>query len=709
MKKTKLTRSLLAACSIVALSAVMYGCTGDGSKNDLIATQEALDQERETHAATQAALDTSEGEATRLTGLLETSEGNVTRLTGELGAANMEVTGLTEELGAANMEVTRLTEALGAANMENTRLTEELGAANMEVTRLTEELGAANMEVTRLTEELGAANMENTRLTEELRVANETIASLRAGTAPEILDPIKTGASAAATATGTASTAAGAAADAAEVADDNRAIIQTGEANSVADAMDARAHADTAAAEAMKAQTASTAAQGATTAGEATPLRLAAEAAQAAAEAAQADAEAAQAEAEADSMVELKVDDKTKMVGENSITIDGKANEVTRIVNGERTMTLTGHLRDIVTLGEAVPGTENDTDTPLVDESRPGAAARTDLAAGFVYDSDDDKARLAMFNKYAGTDTVTAFVDDGSTMVTGASEGFVDGIDHDGDSNEAASPTPLRSLPLRTAGGTFMLASGSTLDNNTGETIAATTTKTTIYYYETTGGREYVRFESLNVAGLYTYQAVNIEAGAKIPAAADYDHVHFGVWAGLGDADPITGDNDVTDLGIGFVVGLSDMTAESDVPNHGDAVYNGNWVASIQAADEDGDGSITLTNGRANIEADFRRGEIDVELMGLVTLEGDIEGNMFMGSFVDAELVFDDVDAVTIGVQATSGLNPSGEFDGSFEGGFFGDEAEEVGGVFDFSSAGNEDGAFRGAFGAHEDEDVSID
>ena len=30
MKKTKLTRSLLAACSIVALSAVMYGCIGGG-------------------------------------------------------------------------------------------------------------------------------------------------------------------------------------------------------------------------------------------------------------------------------------------------------------------------------------------------------------------------------------------------------------------------------------------------------------------------------------------------------------------------------------------------------------------------------------------------------------------------------------------------------------------------------------------------------
>ena len=31
MKKTKLTRSLLAACSIVALSAVMYGCTSGGT------------------------------------------------------------------------------------------------------------------------------------------------------------------------------------------------------------------------------------------------------------------------------------------------------------------------------------------------------------------------------------------------------------------------------------------------------------------------------------------------------------------------------------------------------------------------------------------------------------------------------------------------------------------------------------------------------
>ena len=48
MKKTKLTRSLLAACSIVALSAVMYGC----AHTDSGPSQEELDA---ANAATAAA------------------------------------------------------------------------------------------------------------------------------------------------------------------------------------------------------------------------------------------------------------------------------------------------------------------------------------------------------------------------------------------------------------------------------------------------------------------------------------------------------------------------------------------------------------------------------------------------------------------------------------------------------------------------------
>ena len=153
MKKTKLTRSLLAACSIVALSAVMYGCTGDGSKNDLIATQEALDQEREAHAATMAELDTANSD-------LMTANGEVTSLTGELGTANGNVTRLEGELMTAQGEVTRLTGELMTSQGNASDLQTQLTAANDDVTRLTGELGTANGEVTRLTGELADAETD---------------------------------------------------------------------------------------------------------------------------------------------------------------------------------------------------------------------------------------------------------------------------------------------------------------------------------------------------------------------------------------------------------------------------------------------------------------------------------------------------------------------------------------------------------------------
>ena len=125
MKKTKLTRSLLAACSIVALSAVMYGCTGDGSKNDLIATEDALEQEKMAHAATQAALDTATSNAADLQMQLDTATGNAADLQMQLDTA-------TADLGAANGDVTRLTSELETANGDVTRLTSELETAEGE-------------------------------------------------------------------------------------------------------------------------------------------------------------------------------------------------------------------------------------------------------------------------------------------------------------------------------------------------------------------------------------------------------------------------------------------------------------------------------------------------------------------------------------------------------------------------------------------------
>ena len=56
MKKTKLTRSLLAACSIVALSAVMYGCVHSGgpSQSELDAAEAAAAAAAEAQAAAEA-------------------------------------------------------------------------------------------------------------------------------------------------------------------------------------------------------------------------------------------------------------------------------------------------------------------------------------------------------------------------------------------------------------------------------------------------------------------------------------------------------------------------------------------------------------------------------------------------------------------------------------------------------------------------------
>ena len=732
MKKTKLTRSLLAACSIVALSAVMYGCTGDGSKDELVATQGDLDQEREAHATTQAALDTANGEVTRLSTTLgaemdpdpDSVRGMLAAATARIGAAD-DPGSLLGMLDAEQKEAMRLSTLVGELETELGDETnpdpesvrgmlnaanDSLDAANTRIGSVDDPTSLLGMldaeqkkaEMYRVAIE-GDGTDANPGLQAELDAAKLRIAALEAGTADDVLDPIKTAASDAATAAGTASTAAGAAADAAEEADDNRATIQTGEANSVADAMAARDSADTAEAEAMKAQTASTAAQGATTTGEATPYRLAAEAAQADAEAAQADAEAAQAEAEADAMAELKIVEKTKSVGDNEITVSEDTHTDERTINGVTTTEITGKVFDIETEGVAILGTGDDPDTDVVEADVPGAEARGDVEIGGWWDSVDDDARLALVTKYAGTQTVTAY-ENGMGTPSGSKPNVVDEIDHDNNDG-----TAVRTLPLRRASGTFMAASGLTVSG----TIAAATKAQAVYYYDTTDARVYVRPTGSAVDGgttTYSYQVIDTRAGAKIPRGNDYEHLHFGLWADLKTTDAVTGTNALDDLGIGFVTALADGDGMTeDMPNHGDARYSGNWVAAIQALHEDGEGDISLEGNAAEIEANFRRGSVEIGLTGFVTLDGDIEGNRFTGSYVDAELDFDDVDAGTDGTQALGTLNATGEYDGTVNGGFFGDDAEEIGGVFEFTSDDNEDGAFRGSFGAHEDEDVSID
>ena len=74
----------------------------------------------------------------------------------------------------------------------------------------------------------------------------------------------------------------------------------------------------------------------------------------------------------------------------------------------------------------------------------------------------------------------------------------------------------------------------------------------------------------------------------------------------------------------------------------------------------------------------------------MATLEGTIDTNTFTGT--KATVIAEDTDD-------PHGLDMAGKFTGSFSGGFYGAQAAEAGGVFDFTSKDAEAGAFRGAFG----------
>ena len=128
------------------------------------------------------------------------------------------------------------------------------------------------------------------------------------------------------------------------------------------------------------------------------------------------------------------------------------------------------------------------------------------------------------------------------------------------------------------------------------------------------------------------------------------------------------------------------MGMTEEMPNHGTATYNGNYVANVQEEDPQGDGTIRREDGTASMIANFSKDDVDITLTNLATLEGDITGNTFSGE--------------KAAVHGTgSGLATDAKLEGSFSGGFFGTLAAEAGGVFDFWTTDNKDGAFRGAFG----------
>ena len=332
----------------------------------------------------------------------------------------------------------------------------------------------------------------------------------------------------------------------------------------------------------------------------------------------------------------------------------------------------------------------------------------TPVTLGKTVDSADDVARLMIVTHYAGSKTVKVYAAGSGGDRMGTKAGYI------------TFPRPetddVNNVRLRSEGAYYF---AEHCLSSWYAAIPEDAEAQHVYYYDTTTGEDDqatrrrepiwcskpksrpqwagppppntpIRMSTIHVLadtdGDPDTALVNVEVTAKIPEATAYDHIHFGVWAALGKAAK-DGTHEIDDLGIGFVQNFSGSgMSGADMPNNGSAMYNGNWVATVQAKDEDGNGDMSLEHGVASIDAQFGDGDITATLTDLATLTGKIAGNQFSG---------------TKAVATGSGLDAAADFDGTFSGAFYGAKGAEAGGVFDFASddGDNEGGAFRGAFG----------
>ena len=539
---------------------------------------------------------------------------------------------------------------------------------------------------------------------------------------PTPLEVAQAAAQAAADAAGVAATAAETDAGKAAAAAMYLVGIQTA-ANLSTHAYDAHTHAGLSRADAIKAQTAATEAKDATDLFVAYKAQLDAEAFQKSAEDHRGHVTDFLDDAVAAAAKEVFVIKGGYKVGDTAIMTD--AGEITRTVNDETT--ITGLLEDETptVMVDAVVGVPFDANVaPEADVAYVQAVGAGTVDIGKVVDSPDDSARLLLITAYAGSKSVNVYtVADSPTQVTTMKEGYVTVDDRVADNGAGDNGADVDNMRLK-AVGLFYLAVGTNDELGAADQVDPTSKPVVVYSYvsvvdnpDTADTDEtvisYVVYAGkVEVEGdptVYNYNPVDILAEAAenpetegvvltddadhvrvyatIPEATDYKHINFGVWAALGEAAASTGAQTPSALGIGFVQSIGDGMTGDDMPNHGDATYKGNWAASVQVADDDGNGDVTLKTGNATLTADFGDDKITAMLAGLAMLEGDIDGNTFSGT-----------DDATI-LEGDHGLDMTGEFEGEFNGAFFGSQAAEAGGVFAFATKDNEGGAFAGAFG----------
>ena len=809
MKKSNLTRSLLAACSIVALSAVMYGCVHSGDSSpppvDQPDTDAALDAAQKaamaaataageaadaaeqaandqmahrsadevsyalaqnaamraraaataaTAASAAAAAATVAAEAEKQQGVAEAKQAeaeaeqaNAVRYANMVAAAhqrNVDDADEAQKLAAAKVAAgaaaTAARTAATSAQAAAAKAAELLGAdhATAMAAKAAADAAAAaaaaaeaanasaqaatmsgDAEGHQATAEgkLGEAEMKLAEAREQERQAQVAYDFAQAKKASDLaasLGEARTAASAAMAAAMTAKDNAAMAADEADAARANVATLQT---NSMSGkyAMEARDAAKMAMTEYEKAKAASMAA------GEAEDLE--------AAQAEKRKAEAARTAAEGHAMkagdkktatmnavdMELEIDGTMKSVGERIIdaSVTQKRTE-SSTVGGVTTMKVTGLLGDMNPMHsvDAVVGVEFvANEDPTADTEYVQAVAEREVVIGKTVDSSDDMARLMLVTHYQGTKMVYVYsLEDETDDVTGTKAGMVS-VDDAGAASTADADA--NRVALKRVGMFYPVSGGTAGTLAATDTVADDAEPKQVYSYgAVVGGTDttfYVVLQSTTTEDgttTTTYRRVDVMVDsnddvtdgtaapgmvkATLPEVIAYKHIHFGVWAGLGKAGA-DGSQNLADLGIGFVQDLTDdgsgMTG-ADMPNNGTADYQGDWVAAVREADTDGNGAITLQHGPADLSADFGKATINVDLMGLATLDGAIDGNEFSGTKASKAM------------SGKGGLTAGGTFTGTFSGGFYGPKAAEAGGIFDFTSKDKKAGEFRGAFGA---------
>ncbi len=543
----------------------------------------------------------------------------------------------------------------------------------------------------------------------------------------------------------TASDMAKAAAEAAAMAGANLASIQTGDAgyNKYLDA--ANTAYDDAMEAYNTAKMESDAAQAATDVATAIRAAIKAEIAQADAETAQQAAEDARDKAMMAANDLLKIDDTVKSVGDSMV--DATTGNYIVTANGQTTETglIDEPMTAGATTNGRAPMDGSLTDASIYKSPMVNAASRGTIKIGKELDTSNDAARLLLITHHTGTNTVRVYDEQasgattnlhtytgsdgktyyaiGASAPTGTDPGATGQYDAEASLKSEGMFYRAESDPVVAGLQPLGLDTSGADPVQAGDTVSATAKPVMVYSYKNTAGHKvYVVENTRTVTGgvtTVTYQSVQtrvavnrdgdtdtgvlepeataagvasggwtagdelVQVTAKLPVRSAYDHVHFGVWASLGDAAK-NGAQVPDELGIGFVQSIGDGMTGSDMPNNGDATYSGNWAATIQESDSEGDGAIRLTTGPASVSADFGKETITATLTDLATLTGDITGNTFSGDKATA---------------TGGGLDVEGTFNGSFSGGFFGTKAEETGGVFNFTSDGNKDGAFSGAFG----------